>query len=110
MANFRDKTAIVGYGATEFSKNSGRSELQLAIEATLTALADAGIDPGEVDGMATFTMDNNSEFEILRAIGGRGLTFFSRIPAAVAGPARRCCRRHWRSPPAWPRSSSATGR
>ena len=63
-----NKTAIAGYGATEFSKNSGRSELRLATEATLAALADAGLDPSEVDGMSTFTMDNNSEQEIARAI------------------------------------------
>jgi acetyl-CoA acetyltransferase len=85
MENFRDKTAIAGYGATEFSKNSGRTELQLSIEATLAALADAGLDPGEVDGMATYTMDNNSEFEIFRNIGGRELRFFSRAPAGGGG-------------------------
>lgn len=78
--DFANKTAIAGIGATEFSKNSGRSELRLAVEATLTALADAGIHPGEVDGLCSFTMDNNSEQEIFRAIGGRDLKFFSRIP------------------------------
>ena len=31
------QTAIVGIGATEFSKNSGRSELQLAAEAVKRA-------------------------------------------------------------------------
>ena len=71
MADFANKTAIAGIGATEFSKNSGRSELRLAVEATLAALADAGIDPSEVDGMSSFTMDNNSEQEIFRAIGLR---------------------------------------
>src|SRR5690349_4196542 len=79
MVEYSNKAAIVGYGATEFSKNSGRSELQLAIEATLAACADAGIDPCEVDGMSTFSMDNNSEQEVLRGIGGRELKFFSRI-------------------------------
>jgi acetyl-CoA acetyltransferase len=79
MADFSNKTAIAGYGATEFSKNSGRSELRLAIEATLVALEDAGLDPSEVDGMASYTMDNNSEQEIFRGIGGRELNFFSRI-------------------------------
>lgn len=85
MGNFRNRAAIAGYGATEFSKNSGRTELQLSIEATLAALADAGIDPAEVDGMATYTMDNNSEFEIFRNIGGRDLKFFGRVPAGGGG-------------------------
>ena len=51
--------AIVGIGATEFSKKSGRSELQLACEAVTAALADAGIDPSEVDGLTTFTMETS---------------------------------------------------
>lgn len=75
----RDKAAIVGIGATEFSKDSGRSELRLAVEAVTAALADAGIEPGEVDGMCTYTMDNNPEIEVFRNIGGKRLTFFSRI-------------------------------
>jgi acetyl-CoA acetyltransferase len=85
MADYSNKVAIAGYGATEFSKNSGRSELRLAVEATLAALADAGIDPSEVDGMSSFTMDNNSEQEILRSIGAPDLQFFTRIPQGGGG-------------------------
>jgi acetyl-CoA acetyltransferase len=72
------KTAIAGIGATEFSKESGRSEMQLAVEAVMGALNDAGIDPSEVDGMSSYTMDNNPEIEIHRLIGGKELKFFSR--------------------------------
>lgn len=72
------KTAIAGIGSTEFSKNSGRSEMTLAVEAVMAALNDAGIDPSEVDGMSTYTMDNNPEIEIHRLIGGKELKFFSR--------------------------------
>jgi|1186.fasta_scaffold88748_2 hypothetical protein len=61
------KAAIVGIGATDFSKNSGRSELRLASEAVLDALDDAGLTPGDVDGMVTFTMDSNTEISIARA-------------------------------------------
>jgi acetyl-CoA acetyltransferase len=75
----RNKNAIVGIGATEFSKNSGRSETQLAVEAVTTALADAGVKPSDVDGFSTFTMDNSSEIEVARLIGAGELTFFSRI-------------------------------
>jgi acetyl-CoA acetyltransferase len=76
----RDKTAIVGIGQTEFSKNSGRSELQLACEAVKAALDDAGLTPADVDGMTTFTMDSNDEIEVARAVGIGDLKFFSRVP------------------------------
>ena len=83
------KSAIVGIGATEFSKRSGRSELRLAGEAVLAACADAGSDPSEVDGICTYTMDNNPEMEVHRLIGGKALKMFSRIDyggGAACGP------------------------
>ena len=76
---FVGTTAVAGIGATEFSKASGRSEMQLACEATVAALEDAGIEPSEVDGMVTFTADTNPEIEIARLTGIGDLTFFSRI-------------------------------
>ncbi|PHV66493.1 lipid-transfer protein [Williamsia muralis] len=71
--------AIVGIGATEFSKNSGRSELQLACEAIVAALSDAGIDPSEVDGLSTYTAETNGEVLVARNCGLGELKFFSRI-------------------------------
>jgi acetyl-CoA acetyltransferase len=73
------KAAIVGIGATEFSKDSGRSELQLAAEAVLAAVADAGLQPSDVDGLTTFTMETNSEIHVARTTGIGDLTFFSKI-------------------------------
>ncbi|MBV9040169.1 MAG: lipid-transfer protein [Acidimicrobiia bacterium] len=73
------KAAIVGIGATEFSKDSGRTELRLATEAVKMALDDAGLAPSDVDGMVTFTMDSNDEIEIARSVGIGDLTYFSRI-------------------------------
>ena len=71
--------AIVGIGATDFSKDSGRSELRLAAEAVNAALADAGLTPADVDGLVTFTMDTNMEVAVARATGMGELTYFSRI-------------------------------
>ena len=71
--------AIAGIGATEFSKESGRSELQLAVEAVSAALDDAGLSPADVDGMVSFTMENNPEIEVARNLGVGDLSFFSRI-------------------------------
>ncbi|WP_406020882.1 lipid-transfer protein [Nocardioides sp. NBC_00850] len=73
------KAAIVGIGATEFSKESGRSELQLSVEATRAALKDAGLAPADVDGLTTFTMDTSSEIALARELGLGDLRFFSRI-------------------------------
>ncbi|HEY2165621.1 MAG TPA: lipid-transfer protein [Jatrophihabitantaceae bacterium] len=73
------RAAIVGIGATEFSKDSGRSELRLAAECVRAAIADAGLSPSDVDGLVTFTMDNNTEAAVAREVGIPELTFFSRI-------------------------------
>jgi acetyl-CoA acetyltransferase len=79
MSTLRDKAAIVGIGQTEFSKNSGRSELQLSCEAVAAALDDAGLEPSDVDGLTTFTLDTSDEIEVARAVGIGNLTFFSRM-------------------------------
>lgn len=82
---FSRQAAIVGIGATEFSKDSGRSEWQLACESVVLALADAGIAPEEVDGFALFTMESNPEIAVARALGIPELKFFSRIPHGGGG-------------------------
>ncbi|MFG2640906.1 lipid-transfer protein [Streptomyces sp. NPDC048370] len=73
------RAAIAGIGATEFSKDSGRSELKLAVEAVGAALDDAGLTPADVDGMVTFTMDTNPEITVAQAAGIGELSFFSRV-------------------------------
>jgi acetyl-CoA acetyltransferase len=78
--NVSGTAAIVGIGATEFSKDSGRSELQLAAECSRAAIADAGLSPSDVDGMVTFSMDANAEIAVARELGVPALSFFSRIP------------------------------
>ncbi|WP_327324664.1 lipid-transfer protein [Streptomyces sp. NBC_01210] len=73
------RAAIAGIGATEFSKDSGRSELKLAVEAVHAALDDAGLSPADVDGLVTFTMDTSPEITVAQAAGIGELSFFSRI-------------------------------
>ncbi len=80
MTGLRDRAAIVGIGATEFSKNSGRSELQLAVECIRAALEDAGLTPADVRGLVSFTLDSSDDIEVARTLGIPELSFFSRIP------------------------------
>ncbi|UOT04992.1 lipid-transfer protein [Rhodococcus opacus] len=79
MSGLSGKAVIAGIGATDFSKNSGRSELRLAAEAVTAALDDAGLPPADVDGLTSFTMDTNTEAAVARSVGIPDLKFFSRI-------------------------------
>lgn len=70
------KTSIVGLGQTEFSKNSGRSELRLATEAILAAMADAGLEVNDIDGLVRYTWDNTTEAAIVNALGLPSLKYY----------------------------------
>jgi 17-hydroxy-3-oxo-4-pregnene-20-carboxyl-CoA lyase len=79
--------SIAGIGATEFSKFSGRSELQLACEAILAAVTDAGLQPSDIDGLVTYTMETNPEIEVARNLGIGDLKLFSRVHYGGGAPA-----------------------
>lgn len=48
----RDQVAIVGVGTTDFSRDSGRSELALVLEACQKAINDAGLSKDDIDGIS----------------------------------------------------------
>jgi len=52
--------AITGVGATSYTHASGRSVLALADDAARTAIADAGLRPSDVDGIASFMVMHDS--------------------------------------------------
>lgn len=79
MATLKDATAIAGIGQTAFAKRLPESEKTLACRAILAALDDAGIAPAEVDGFASYTMEETDEVEVAKAIGAGDVTFFSKV-------------------------------
>ena len=86
MSSARSQSAaITGLGSTEFSRHAGRSELQLACEAITAALADAGLEPGSVDGLVSYTIDPVEETELVRSIGFREIAWSSRVPYGGGG-------------------------
>ena len=91
----RNKSAIVGIGCTEFSSNSGRSEFQLALEASLEACQDAGISPHEIDciSLPAYQTDTVDEADMINALGIENLSFLGTLghgggsPCGVVGHA-----------------------
>jgi acetyl-CoA acetyltransferase len=84
-ARLKNGAAIVGIGQTEFSKSAGRSETQLAAEAIVAALRDAGLDPAHVDGLVSYTIDPVEETELVRALGVPEVHWSSRVPYGGGG-------------------------
>ena len=76
---------IAGIGETTYSRQSGVSALQLAAEASLAALGDAGLAPSRADGLVTYTMDTNDELELQRCLGMPLLRWTGRAPFGGVG-------------------------
>jgi acetyl-CoA acetyltransferase len=51
--------AIAGIGWTDYTRNSGRTVEALALEACNNAIADAGLDPSQVDGITSFSLGDS---------------------------------------------------
>ena len=78
----RRAAAIAGIGQTAFSKAAPGSAWELALEAVLGALDDAGIEAVEVDGICRFAapFEPVSVPMMVRGLGVRELSFFSEAP------------------------------
>src|SRR5258705_2305055 len=103
----RGRIAVVGVGETTYYKH-GRapvSEFALALQAILRACADAGINPREIDGFASYSNDRNDPSRLAAALGlpelrfsnmqwggggGGGSAAVGNAAAAVAGGIAAC--------------------
>lgn len=81
----RDKCAVAGIGATAFSRDSERSVLTLATEASLAAIADAGLAVGDIDGIVRCEQDAVASYTLAAALGARDLAYWGETgPGGVA--------------------------
>jgi acetyl-CoA acetyltransferase len=81
------EAAIVGIGQTAYGKALPGTAWELAMEAVLTACADAGVDVADVDGMCRFVapFETVTEAQLVRGLGIRELSWFTQ--AAHGGEA-----------------------
>ena len=75
--SLRGAVAVVGVGETRYYKHgqSPEAEVVLALRAILAACADAGVDPRQVDGFASYSNDRNDPSRLAAALGLPELRF-----------------------------------
>jgi len=73
----RGKVAIAGIGESTYYKRGEAKEPEfvLGLKAILAACADAGVDPRDVDGFASYSNDRNDPSRLAAALDCRELTF-----------------------------------
>lgn len=75
--SLRGRVVVAGVGETTYYRH-GRSpdpEFKLALQAIIAACGDAGVDPRDVDGFASFSNDRNESSRLAAALGIRELRF-----------------------------------
>ena len=73
----RGRVAVAGVGETTYYRHgqAPEPEVTLALKAILAACADAGIDPRQVDGFASYSNDRNDPSRLAAALGLPELRF-----------------------------------
>src|SRR5262249_17954628 len=79
MTSIRDRAAIIGIGQTEFSKEIGLTEHRVACEAIAAGIADAGLQPADIDGIVRYDIETNTELAIIYSLGIPHLRFFAGV-------------------------------
>ena len=72
----RDKYAIVGVGETTYTRGSGRTTRALGSWAVRNAMLDAGLKPGDVDGMLSYQGGDSTSGTFISGDLGMRLNFY----------------------------------
>src|SRR5260370_8382898 len=111
--SIKDKVAVCGLGETKYYKRGQApvSEFQLACEAILKAVEDAGIKVTDLDGFTSYSNDRNDAARLATALGlphyawasmvwdGGGGRGSGPVAPAAAAVAARHSTPHLTSPP-----------
>ena len=88
MSGFDGTTAISGVGYTEFTRESGRTVLDLTAEACSRAIVDAGLDRDEIDGLICYhENDSGLARDVAAALGLPRVRWWSDVLAGGNYPA-----------------------
>lgn len=84
----RDQAALVGVGHTKCAKNLGKSALAFTVDTCLEAIEDAGLEVGDIDGIAGMggVGPAPSPLEVMESLGLDGVNFYGGALGGGVGP------------------------
>jgi len=82
----RDKACVTGVGETTYLRGSSQSAFELQIKASLKAIADAGLDPKQIDGVIPIGIVSATAEDFIDNFGIPDLRFSAIVPHGGASP------------------------
>ena len=79
-----EKGAITGIGETAYTRGSGKSDTALQMEASLTAIADAGLSPKDIDGVVPYASGSTVAEDFITNLGLPDLRYSATTPLGGA--------------------------
>lgn len=86
MSTLSGKAAVTGVGETPYARESTKSQLALTLEASLAAIADAGLDPKEIDGVIPYAAGGIIAEDFITNFGLPDLRYQALTPMGGASP------------------------
>jgi acetyl-CoA acetyltransferase len=83
--SLRDKAAMTGIGETAYQRGATRPGTALQLEASLRAIADAGLTPRDIDGIMPIGVSGASAEELATNLGITDLRYSAVTPMGGAG-------------------------
>jgi acetyl-CoA acetyltransferase len=84
--SLREAVAITGIGETAYERGTRKSAFQLQVEASLTAISDAGLKPKDIDGVIPIGITGAPAEEFVTNFGIDDLRFSAVTPLGGASP------------------------
>ena len=85
--SLRDKSCVTGIGETAYLRGSTKTAFELQLEASLKAVADAGLSPKDIDGIIPIGIVSGTADDFIDNFGIPDLRFSAVIPHGGASPA-----------------------